>query len=97
MSVKDGVCLEIESLPRIVCSGVKGTMEGEKDVVGSGEDLFGREPRVGQQKSYSSMAWPGQCHCLRRPRGTQRHCGCTRCNKKGKPFHSCTLDKQNGY
>lgn len=78
MSVKDGVCLEIESWPRIVCSGVKGMMKGEKDVVGSSEDLFGQEPRVGQQQSYSSMAWSAQCHCLKCPRGAQRHSGYTR-------------------
>ena len=42
VNVKDGSCLETESWPRIVCSGAKGTTEGEKDTVGSCEDLFGQ-------------------------------------------------------
>lgn len=42
MNVKDGRCKETESWPRIVCSGVKGMTEGEKDTVGIGEDLFGQ-------------------------------------------------------
>lgn len=44
VNIKDDSCLKTESWPRLVCSGVKGMTEGEKEIEAEKAPLDNSDP-----------------------------------------------------